>query len=82
MIVIEMLRGTFKVPWQLQPIIEEIKQIIYLQNIKVQHYFREGNQVAHALAKWSNRGQHTIFFGPSKLPKEAFGPYILDKLKL
>ncbi|XP_060203034.1 uncharacterized protein LOC132631475 [Lycium barbarum] len=79
LIIINMLEGKINIAWELQDSIDTIKQLLSQTNYIAQHCYREANQVADALAKWSMNGQEEIVFEIKNLPKEAVGTYILDK---
>ncbi|XP_060216473.1 uncharacterized protein LOC132643957 [Lycium barbarum] len=80
--VVDMLKYACAVPWQLYHIIEETRKIISQINVVTQHCFREGNQVADAMAKVSTRGQDMIVYNCNNLPKEALGPFRLDLIQM
>ncbi|KAK4352242.1 hypothetical protein RND71_027760 [Anisodus tanguticus] len=79
LIIINMLEGKINIAWQLQDSIDTIKQLFSQTNYIAQHCYREANQIADALAKWSKNGQEEIIFEIKDLTKESAGTYILDK---
>ncbi|KAK6784166.1 hypothetical protein RDI58_017620 [Solanum bulbocastanum] len=48
--MINFIKGVWRVPWEISEIVEEIKTMIFKQGVKIQHIFREGNQLADFLA--------------------------------
>jgi len=48
--MINFIKGVWRVPWEISETVEEIKTMILKQGVKIQHIFREGNQLADFLA--------------------------------
>ena len=64
-------------------IIENTKAKMAHRNISIKHCFREGNEVADALAKYATQIQvPRIFLNEGGLPTEARGPLRMNKLDL
>ncbi|XP_060202921.1 uncharacterized protein LOC132631356 [Lycium barbarum] len=79
--VVQMIDGSLKPPWRLLDIIENTKAKMAHINISIKHCFREGNEVADALAKYATQIQvPRIFLNEGDLPTEARGPLRMNKL--
>ncbi|KAH0767537.1 hypothetical protein KY285_003408 [Solanum tuberosum] len=52
-VVVRMINGSCKPPWRIHNLIEDMKNKIARRNIIVKHCYREGNEVADALAKYA-----------------------------
>ncbi|XP_056685682.1 uncharacterized protein [Spinacia oleracea] len=51
LLVINSLKGIWKVPWKLQNIIQDIKTLLHqFRNVHTQHVFREANRAADWIA--------------------------------
>ncbi|XP_070014479.1 uncharacterized protein LOC142175077 [Nicotiana tabacum] len=59
-------------------IIRRIQDIVGQLNCAIRHCYREANQVADALAKWSIDNEELLIFSHRDLPISAVGPYRLD----
>ncbi|KAL3377123.1 hypothetical protein AABB24_003501 [Solanum stoloniferum] len=82
-VVVRMINGSCKPPWRIHNLIEDIKNKIAQRNIIVKHCYREGNEVADALAKYATNIQEPIiYFQESKLPAEVRGLLRMNKLHL
>lgn len=51
------IRGEWKIPWEILEIIEDIKNLVEGKNVQYSHIYREGNQLADALA--NSIAEHT-----------------------
>ncbi|KAK4370298.1 hypothetical protein RND71_009773 [Anisodus tanguticus] len=72
-LVIDMIHGKNKPPWHLEDIIKEIKELSNLQ-----HCYREANQIADALSKWS----HTVHDKIIYQSRTAIRPYQMYRLQV
>lgn len=61
-IMVNMLRGTWEVPWEIAELVEEIQAQIQHQSIQVQHIFREGNRIADFLANQAAEEQTELIY--------------------
>lgn len=80
LLVIDMIIGKSKVLWQMMDIIKQIQNIFSQVNCVTCHYFRESNQVANALVKWSIKNDELNTSSWFDLPATAKGPYRMDCL--
>lgn len=78
LIIVNMIKGKSNTAWQLQNSIDAITQMLSQTTNIVQHCYREANQVADALAKWSIEEHERRFYDVKDLPKQAAGAYFLD----
>lgn len=68
--MVKVLKGQMQSPWEIIEIMEEIKQQVQLQNINVQHIFREGHKLADFLANHAAQEEKEIRFEHfNSLPK-------------
>ncbi|XP_060203024.1 uncharacterized protein LOC132631467 [Lycium barbarum] len=81
-IVVEMIKGNYHIPWQMKNIITHIQNISSTITCEVRHCYREANQVADALAKWSITNENLNIFAHAHLPSRANGPYRLDLIQM
>ncbi|KAH0776146.1 hypothetical protein KY290_007557 [Solanum tuberosum] len=81
-IVVEMIKGNYNIPWQMKNIITRIQNISSTITCEVRHCYREANQVADALAKWSITNEELVIFAQAHLPSIAIGPYKLDLIQM
>lgn len=51
LIVVNMLKGIYRPPWELEDDITYMRQIIQSQNIAIEYCYREGNESADAPSK-------------------------------
>ncbi|XP_075098056.1 uncharacterized protein LOC142175373 [Nicotiana tabacum] len=85
LIVVNMIKGEYKVPWELMDKMETLKDMLQQLQAQVVHCYREGNVVADELSKIGAESQHenAMLYGTVKdLPREARGPFRMDKLQL
>ncbi|WMV12183.1 hypothetical protein MTR67_005568 [Solanum verrucosum] len=82
-VVVRMINESCKPSWRIHNLIEDIKNKIAQRNIIVKHCYREGNEVADALAQYATTIQEPIiYFQESKLPAEVRGLLRMNKLHL
>ncbi|XP_069145589.1 uncharacterized protein [Solanum lycopersicum] len=81
-LVIHLLSNQTNYPWNLQPYIREIHRIVHqLERFKITHVYREANNTADRLSKYSHNTdivQH--FYIKDQLPTLARGSFIIEKL--
>ncbi|KAK4363062.1 hypothetical protein RND71_018303 [Anisodus tanguticus] len=65
--------------WQLQESIDAINHMLSQTTSIVQHCYREANQIADALAKWSMEDQEKHFYEVKDLPKQAKGADMMNR---
>ncbi|OIT08522.1 hypothetical protein A4A49_55312 [Nicotiana attenuata] len=81
-LVVDKLNIIYAPPWNIKDIIREAHQCIHEHNIIIKHCFREENNVAYVLAKWSHDIQEALIFNQMNLTKQAIGHYRLDKMQV
>ncbi|OIT36999.1 hypothetical protein A4A49_52473 [Nicotiana attenuata] len=82
-LVVQMINGSCTTPWRLHESVESITKLVRLRRIQIQHCYREGNEVARALAKHATTLQtNTLFFEEAHLPPTARGALRMDRLQL
>ncbi|XP_070005612.1 uncharacterized protein [Nicotiana sylvestris] len=81
-LVVDLINGKSKPPWKMQGIIRRIQDIAGQLNRAIHHCYREANQVADALAKWSIDNEELLIFSHHDLPISAIGPYRLDYIQM
>lgn len=57
-----MIKDTWKIPWELFDIIEEIQDLIGELRARIRHIYREANQLAHHLANKVVNHTHCMQF--------------------
>ncbi|XP_070005542.1 uncharacterized protein [Nicotiana sylvestris] len=68
---------------KLKMVADRVTRWVQEANATAQHYYREGNQVADALAKIASiSGTRMIYQSFEQLPKEAKGPFMMDKWQM
>ncbi|XP_075084202.1 uncharacterized protein LOC142167863 [Nicotiana tabacum] len=68
---------------KMEQIIRDAKRSITQVEVVVSHCYREANQVVDALVKRAAiSGNNSYFYNFQNLPKEARGPFLLDKWQL
>ncbi|XP_060177777.1 uncharacterized protein LOC132607713 [Lycium barbarum] len=86
MLVVKWLKGSYTTPWEFAQEVEHMKRIIERRHIKIQHFFREANIVADALAKFGSNSQHSlianVFNSMQEMPSEARGAARMDKAQM
>lgn len=48
-----MIKGCWKVPWEIMELVEEIQQYIKTYQIHINHIFSEGNEPTDYIANWA-----------------------------
>jgi len=61
--------------------IRKIPHLIFQHNTTIRHCYREANNMADILAKWSHEIHEAIIFN-NNFPEQAFGHYKLDRIQL
>ncbi|XP_070046188.1 uncharacterized protein [Nicotiana tomentosiformis] len=85
LIVVNMIKGKYKVPWELMDKMETLKDMLQQLQAQVVHCYREGNAVADALSKIGAESQHenAMLYGTMKdLPREVRGLFRMDIIQL
>ncbi|OIT37333.1 protein tic 21, chloroplastic, partial [Nicotiana attenuata] len=77
-LVVDLINGKSKPPWQMQVIIRRIQDIAGQLNCAIRHCYREANQFTDALAKWSIDNEELLIFSHHDLPIFAVGPYMVS----
>ncbi|XP_070010993.1 uncharacterized protein [Nicotiana sylvestris] len=82
LLVVKMLKGVNKVPWQMHGVMSlEKPKALSTRLILIAEFniaLGGANQVANTLAKWSIDKTDAVFTSSSDLPHGAKGPYRLD----
>ncbi|XP_070003207.1 uncharacterized protein LOC142165790 [Nicotiana tabacum] len=73
LLIINMLKGSIKSPWHVLEIVLKTQELARMANCSFQHSFREANQVADALAKWSIENIDKMLDSSIDLPLRARG---------
>ncbi|XP_075098987.1 uncharacterized protein LOC142175879 [Nicotiana tabacum] len=82
LLIINMLNGYSKPPWHLLEIVLKTKNYINMANVIIQHGFREVNQVADALAKWSIENPDHVFTSVNTLSQGANWDHTGDLMQM
>lgn len=80
--MVNMMKGIYKPPWELIDDIKYMTKMAQSLNIEVHHCYREGNEIADALSKFGANSQISteakIFSQVFELPAEAGGDYQMN----
>lgn len=75
-----MLMREWKIPWELIEIIEEARDIVEKYQYRVTHVYREGNQLADALANHAiDKNERCTYSMFAQLPKRCTAILNMDK---
>ncbi|KAG6673010.1 hypothetical protein I3842_16G088800 [Carya illinoinensis] len=66
--------------WYLWDFWEQLRSMLEGLNFSIKHFYREGNQVAYALARCGAMGENKLFSDCFQLPRDIRGLYRLDKM--
>lgn len=71
-LVVDILNNTITPPWHIEVIIMEAQHLIHQHNIVIRQCYREANNVADVLAKWSHEIQESMLFNYVNLPRQGY----------
>ncbi|KAJ8533772.1 hypothetical protein K7X08_007096 [Anisodus acutangulus] len=79
-LMVDMIKGVIKPSWRFQNLIEDIQEWLNKLGGTVQHCYKDTNTIADIMSKQGSiKAINCAFQNPQNLPKEAIGPYRLDK---
>lgn len=83
LLVVNMVLDQCKIPWKLHKDITLIQKIVRQHNIKVMHYYREGNGVADILSKHANSVTRSVIYtNENDLPPEIRDVVRVDRIQV
>nr|XP_016491931.1 PREDICTED: histidine kinase CKI1-like [Nicotiana tabacum] len=83
LLVVNMVLDQCKIPWKLHKDITLIQKIVRQHNIKVMHYYREGNGVADILSKHANSVTRSVIYtNENDLPPEIRGVVRVNRIQV
>lgn len=81
--LIKIIKGVWRVPWELAKMVEKIKKKLIKQWVTLQHIFREGNQLANYLANHAvEEGRKMKFHNFGELPTKGRNILNTDKYQI